>query len=155
MIMELVEAEFEVPGWLIARGQFVLDVGGEGRHPAAWNLNRRQERSGAGRSAGPIPRLILARTDAMPLADGTVDLAIVERTPLRAEALRELNRVVKPDGAILLRHAITPAGDPHRVARRYLGGTVARRVFVHRGHRIQETIIRLDRRAVRRFAEHA
>ncbi len=143
MVMELVEAEFEVPGWLIAKGRFVLDVGGEGRHPVAWNLNQRRERSGAGRATGPIPRLILARADAIPLAADSVDLAIVERTPLCANALRELLRVTKPAGVILLRHAITPAGDPHRLALKRLGGTVGRRQFAHRGYQIQETIFQV------------
>lgn len=142
--MTLAELEFELPDGLFIAGAFVLDVGGEGRHPAAWNLNQRRERSGASRANGPIPRLILARADAIPLARGAVDLAIVERTPLLVRALRELERVVKSGGAILLRHAITPAGDPHRVALRLLSGTADRRQFAHRGYQIQETIVRRE-----------
>lgn len=145
--MTLAAAEFEVPNWLIPDGGLVLDVGGEGRHGFAWNLNLRQSQSGTAHTKGPIPRLIVARADAIPLADCSVDLAIVERTPLRAEALRELNRVVKSDGIILLRHAITPAGDPHRVALRLLRGPAERRQFAHRSYRIQETIIRRGHRA--------
>lgn len=139
--------EFELPAWIVPAAGLVLDVGGEGRHPAAWNLNQRRERSGESRAAGSIPRLILGRADAIPLADRSVELVIVERTPLRGDALRELLRVVKANGTILLRHAITPAGDPHRVALRHLGGAITRRVFAHRGYRIQETIIQRGRRA--------
>jgi len=145
--MALAMGEFELPSWLMPAAGLVLDVGGEGRHPAAWNLNQPRERSGDSRAGGSIPRLIMGRADAMPLADRSVALAIVERTPLRADALRELLRVVKGDGAILLRHAITPAGDPHRVALKHLCGAITRRVFAHRGYRIQETIIQRGRRA--------
>jgi ubiquinone/menaquinone biosynthesis C-methylase UbiE len=135
-------AEFELPGWLLPPEAFIIDVGGEGRHPRAWNLNQRRERSGISRAVGPIPRLILARAEAMPLAAASVDLAIVERTPLQRATLRELDRVVKPAGLILLRHAITPGGDPHRVALAHFAGSIERRVFAHRDYRVQETIIR-------------
>jgi hypothetical protein len=145
MRSELQPAEFALPKGLLLAGAIVIDVGGEGRHLMAWNVNRRREKSGVSRAHGPIPRLILARADAMPLADGSVDLAIVERTPLREAALKELRRVVKPGAAILLRHAITPAGDPHRLVLRHLFGATERRVFSYRGGLIQETIIRRGR----------
>ena len=150
MDISLEAASFDLPSGLLTAGSLVLDVGGEGRHPLAWNLNQRSERSGASRAFGPIPRLILARADAMPLPDDCVDLLIVERTPLREPTLRELLRVIKPAGVILLRHAVTPAGDPHRMALRLLPGDAQRRVFAHRVVQIQETIIRLGRCGGRR-----
>lgn len=147
MDRQLLIGEFALPARLLSENSFVLDIGGEGRHLAAWNLNRRRTQSGgSGRGQEPIPRLILARTDAIPLADESVDLIVVERTPLRIAALQEIARVVKADGAVLLRHAITPAGDPHRVALGWLAGAAERRVFAHRGYQIQETIIRRGHR---------
>ncbi len=59
-----------------------LDIGGEGRHKAAINLNRNRRKTlGAGRGE-PIPQLVVGRADAIPLADKSVDYIIVERTPL-------------------------------------------------------------------------
>jgi ubiquinone/menaquinone biosynthesis C-methylase UbiE len=117
----------------------VLDVGGEGRHPGVWNLNPSRLRTFGPQRGEPIPRLIQARADAIPLADDSIDLVVAERTPLRTAALRELSRVTRPDGRIILRHVVTPAGDPHRFALQVLGEAVSRRLLKLGAHVAQES----------------
>jgi hypothetical protein len=122
---------------------FVLDIGGEGRTPDAWNLNPRSVRTFGSERGTPIPRLILARGEAIPLPDDCVDVLIAERTPLRRATLNEILRVARPSATVMLRHVVTPAGDPHRFALQVLRG-VSRRSFTYIGaHRVQETVITL------------
>jgi hypothetical protein len=122
-------------------GSFVLDIGGEGRHPGAWNLNPRRQRT-LGRAAGePIPRLIQGRGDSIPLADESVDLIIVERTPLRPAMLLEMRRVAKPSATAILRHAVGPLGDPHRTAVELLQSSARHRTLTIGRRTIRETIV--------------
>src|SRR5688500_1469436 len=95
----------------------VLDIGGEGRHPRAWNLNPSRVKTLGRHRGAPIPRLILGRADAIPLADGSVDRVYVERTPLRDAALREIARIIRPGGVVTLRHVVIPGRDRHGRAR--------------------------------------
>jgi hypothetical protein len=120
---------------------FVLDIGGEGRNAHAWNLNPRSLRTFGPDRGQVIPRLILARGEAIPLVDGCVDVLIVERTPLRLATLREMLRVARPSAQAILRHVVTPAGDPHRIALQALPGTNTRRFTTIGIHRVQETVI--------------
>ncbi len=123
---------------------FILDIGGEGRHPEAWNLNPLAKRSLAPQRGQPIARLIRARGENIPLATSSVDLVIVERTPLRPATLREIRRIVKPGAFVLLRHADLPRLDPHRIALRVLPGRVHRGKLQIGGQQYRETAIRLD-----------
>ena len=125
------------------RQRFVLDVGGEGRNTAAWNLNPSRVRTFGPQRGQPIPRLIQGRGEAIPLADGSVDLLIVERTPLRPATLAEILRVSRSTATIVLRHVVTPGGDPHRLALEYLQGEVTRDWFKIGSHAVRETTIRL------------
>ena len=122
---------------------FVLDIGGEGRNAHAWNLNPRRLRTFGPQRGQLIPRLILARGEAIPLVDHCVDVLIVERTPLRLATLREMLRVARPSAQVILRHVVTPAGDPHRIALQSLPGTNTRRFTTIGIHRVQETVITL------------
>jgi len=97
---------------------FILDIGGEGRHAGAWNLNPSPHKTLGPERGAPIPRLILGRADAIPLPAASVDRIIVERTPLTAAALREVSRVIRPGGTVVLRHARVPGHDPHATAKR-------------------------------------
>jgi hypothetical protein len=117
-------------------------VGGEGRNVAAWNLNPSRFRTFGPQRGEPIPRLILGRGEAIPLADGSVDVVIVERTPLRPVTLGEILRVCRPTATIVLRHVVTPGGDPHRVALDLLLGDVTRGWIKIGSHTLRETVIR-------------
>ncbi len=125
-------------------GSFTLDLGGEGRHPGAWNLNPRRRRTIGAERGEPIPQLIQARGEQIPLPDDSVDILIVERTPLRRATLAEILRVTRPAARIILRHANAHSRDPHRIAVQVLHGTVERR-FTRVGlQTLQETVIHLS-----------
>src|SRR5690606_8692491 len=95
----------------------VIDIGGEGRHPEAWNVNPSSVKTlGPGRGE-PIPRHILGRSESLPLEDASVDLIIVEKTPLRRGALEEIARVISPGGRVILRHVPLPGMDCHELAK--------------------------------------
>jgi hypothetical protein len=118
-----------------------LDIGGEGRHAAAVNVNiRRYKTLGPGRGE-PIPRLLVARADALPLARGSVGRIVVERTPLTAAALAEIARVIAPRGTIELRHVPLVESDRHARARECLGGHAVQRTLLLAGQWVQETRI--------------
>jgi hypothetical protein len=124
----------------------VLDIGGEGRYPTAWNLNPRALATlGAGRGR-PIPRLIRGRGESIPLADNSVDVLIVERTPLTTALLLEMRRVAKPSAIAILRHAVSPLGDPHRRALAVLKGTGRQRMTRIGRQAVRQTVVRFLRR---------
>ena len=118
---------------------FVLDIGGEGRHHEAWNLNPSLVKTVGPRRGEAIPRLILGRADAVPFADRSIDRVISERTPLTGEALGEIGRIIRPGGTILLRHAFCPRCDRHALARRILPGEVLQRIQSMWGAWIEES----------------
>jgi hypothetical protein len=122
----------------------VLDIGGEGRHPEAWNLNPRTAKSFGPDRGQPIPRLICGRGERLPLADQSVDVMIVERTPLRTATLGEILRVARPGAIVYLRHFRPHQLDPHRNAVRMLPGRTERRTQSSGGHTAQETVIYLS-----------
>ncbi len=101
--------------------RMVLDIGGEGRYRGVWNLNPRRYRT-CGRHRGqPIPNWLPGRAERIPLPSGCVHAIIVERTPLQPAALWEIRRVAGPGTRVLLRHALRPGADPHRLANEILG----------------------------------
>jgi len=118
---------------------FLLDIGGEGRHAEAWNLNPSAVKTRGPDVGARIPRLILGRAQAIPLPDNSVDIIIVERTPLRMAALREIQRVIHEQGTIILRHALPPNIDPHRLARDLIPGHAEQRKIQISGQWLQET----------------
>lgn len=117
---------------------FILDIGGEGRHRAAWNLNPCRTKTLAPGRGQPIPRHIAGRADAIPLPDDSVDEVIVERTPLTVTALQEIDRVVAPGGRITLRHAMVPGIDPHATAKAMLAGQYRQSIIPMAGKRLQQ-----------------
>jgi ubiquinone/menaquinone biosynthesis C-methylase UbiE len=116
-----------------------LDIGGEGRHPGALNLNRLRHKTLGADRGGVIPNLIVARADRLPLPDRSVARVIVERTPLSREALAEIARVIAPQGTIELAHVPLPDADRHAQALAMLPGSVERRCRQIGGQWVQET----------------
>jgi hypothetical protein len=133
--------------------RIVLDIGGEGRHARAWNLNPSPTKTRGLDRGAPIPRRVAGRAEAIPFPDHSVDVIVVERTPLRAAALSEIRRVIRTDGTIILRHAYPPGFDPHRTARQVLPGRVRQRMIEIAGQRLQETVFRCGRRRCLRFQQ--
>ncbi|MEX0713416.1 MAG: methyltransferase domain-containing protein [Pirellulales bacterium] len=122
----------------------VLDVGGEGRHPHAWNLNLSHVKTVGPGKGQAIGRLILGRAEAIPVADESVDLVIVERTPLTREALREIARVVSRGGRIVLRHVPLPRRDRHALAASVLGRPPERCLAYIAEQLVQETTFLIE-----------
>lgn len=118
----------------------ILDVGGEGRHPLAWNLNPSPVKTVGPQTGFPIPQLILGRADAIPLSAASVSVVIVERTPLQLPALREIWRVAAPGALIVLRHARPPWSDPHQLAAAMFNTPFQRSNHSLGRHVVQETI---------------
>jgi hypothetical protein len=77
------------------------------------------------------------------LPDASVDVLIVERTPLRAATLHEMLRIAKPSATAILRHAIPPLGDPHRLALQILPGTHRRQITTIGGQSVWQTVVSL------------
>jgi ubiquinone/menaquinone biosynthesis C-methylase UbiE len=122
----------------------LLDIGGEGRYAKAWNLNPSRVKTIGPQRGAPIERHIAGRAEEIPLPDGSVRWILVERTPLREAALREIARVIMPGGLIVLRHAASPTFDRHQTARGILPGRVRERVICLRGQSVQETRFHLE-----------
>jgi hypothetical protein len=101
---------------------FVVDIGGEGRHHDALNVNPRQTKSFGPDRGALIPRLIVGRAEATTLSNQCADLIIVERTPLSRLAIEEIKRIAKPGSLVVLRHARAFAMDPHELAKKVLEG---------------------------------
>lgn len=117
----------------------LLDIGGEGRYAKAWNLNPSRVKTLGPHKGTPIERHIYGRAEAIPLPDRSVRWILVERTPLREGALREIARVIMPGGAIVLRHVAAPHLDRHRAAKAILPGCVKQRMFRIGSQTVQET----------------
>jgi hypothetical protein len=138
------ECELRHEPTFTAEGPLVLDIGGEGRHSEAWNLNPRSRKTLGQQCGQLIPRLIQGRGECIPLPDRIVDVLIVERTPLRSATLSEMLRVASPSARIILRHASAHRRDPHRLAVQVLRGAVEQRKVMIGRQTVQETVIRLS-----------
>ena len=139
---EIIITDRELPTIFLQRAvpNLVIDIGGEGRHAEAWKLNLSPIKTLGPDRGSPIPRLILGRAEAIPLPNQCASVIFMERTPLRVEALREIRRVIRDDGTIILRHSIPPTLEPHRTACRFLPGRAFRRWFQVSGRWMQETV---------------
>jgi hypothetical protein len=133
---------------LTSKGPVILDIGGEGRHPEAWNLNPRSRKTLGQQRGDLIPRLIQGRGECIPFPNQTVDVLIVERTPLRRATLSEMLRVASPCARIILRHAKGHQRDPHQLAVQMLKGAVEQRMAMIGRQPVQETVVLLSNRPV-------
>jgi SAM-dependent methyltransferase len=120
---------------------FILDIGGEGRHHMAWNLNPRPHKTLGPQRGRPIPRLILGRAEAIPLPDASVDHIYLERAPLTRAGLCEIARVIRPGGRVVLRHVAWPGRDRHLLAKQLLCGLFHERHRQLWGRTVQESTI--------------
>lgn len=81
-----------------------IDIGGEGRHRGAINVNPNWVTSTTGAPGRPIPNLVVARGEALPFASGVADLVTVENAPIRPGMIDEIARVLGPGGEVRLLH---------------------------------------------------
>jgi RHS repeat-associated protein len=106
----------------LPRGQVSVDIGGEGAHASAINLNPQRVTSTT--PSRPIPRLVPGVGERLPLSSSTADLITVEGAPLRAGAAQEIGRVLRPTGEIRLVHPADYAAAAHPEVATAAGGTV-------------------------------
>ncbi len=118
-----------------------IDIGGEGRHEEAWNINPSRIVTLGTNCGQPIPKLIVARADALPFSESSVNSVILERTPLTTATAREISRVVCSDGQVVLRHVPLPGRDRHQSALQILAGTTQRNMTRVHGQEVLETTI--------------
>ncbi len=118
-----------------------LDIGGEGRHPRAVNLNRYRHKTLGPKRGEPIPNLIVGHAERIPMADRSISHVIVERTPLSQRALAEIARVIAPGATIELVHVPLPDEDRHARALKMLHGKVERSHLQIAGQWVQRTRI--------------
>lgn len=107
--------------------KLVIDIGGEGRHPAAINVNPGFTTTTTGRAGRPIPNLVQGVGEKLPFPARAADTIIVENAPLRPETIAELARVIKPGGAVRLVHPSEYAAKVHQAAVRAIGERVHQR----------------------------
>lgn len=81
-----------------------IDIGGEGRHARAINVNPLRTTTTTGTPGRPIPNLVVGHGERMPFADHVADLVTVENAPLRTDTIDEIARVLKPGGVVRLSH---------------------------------------------------
>lgn len=134
----------------MSRRPFIVDIGGEGRHPEAWNINPSPFKTFGPRRGEPIPRLIRSRGEAVPLPDHQVDMIIVERTPLSRTSIEQIRRIASPQAVLVLRHARAFDRDPHRIAKEMLPGTYYEQKCIIGSRTYQQTIIALEAERVGR-----
>jgi hypothetical protein len=111
-----------------AKGAVHLDVGGEGRHHYAINVNPGNLTSTTGVPGRPIPRLVNGHVEKIPFASGTADGLLVESAPLRPGAAAEIARVLKPGASVRLVHPVDYGRTHHASVITALGGKHKQRV---------------------------
>lgn len=121
----------------------LLDVGGEGRYATAINLNPRADKTLGPSKGEPIPNRIDGRAEEIPLPDHSVEVIVVERTPLRNEAIREIARVATDDATLVFRHCVDQHSDPHRRVVQQIAGNVNIEIVTLDGQIVQQLMIRL------------
>lgn len=119
-----------------------LDVGGEGRYATAMNLNPSAEKTLGPDKGQPIPNRIDGRAEDIPLPDSSVKAIIVERTPLRNEAIDELARVATDDATLVFRHPVDGHSDPHARVVKQIKGEVEIDQLEFDGQMVQQLTIR-------------
>lgn len=127
--------------------QLVLDIGGEGRHPEALDLNPSAIRTVGEARGEPIPNLILGRGEAHPSARQFRRRGACERAPLLKRTLLEILRITKHSGKIRLQHARPAWSDPHDLALAILPGNVVQRATHEGNYVVQDTEMHLNKKS--------
>ena len=103
-------------------GKIVIDIGGEGAHKGAINLNPGLTTTTTGRPGQPIPNLVQGFAEKLPFASRSADRLIVESAPLRPGAAAEMARVIRPGGVVRLMHPSEYAAQSHKGVVQAIGG---------------------------------
>jgi hypothetical protein len=80
----------------------VIDIGGEGRHAGALNVNPSKVTSTTGAAGRPIPNHVPFDGKRLPFADQSVDVIHLENAPIRPETIAEIKRVLRLGGDVRL-----------------------------------------------------
>jgi len=120
----------------------LLDVGGEGRYATAVNLNPSAEKTLGPDKGRPIPNRIDGRAEDIPLPDSSVKAIVVERTPLKNEAIEEIARVAADNATLVFRHPVDEHSDPHARVKEYINGEVDVAQLELDGQMVQQLTIR-------------
>ncbi len=121
----------------------LLDVGGEGRYATAMNLNPHGEKTLGPDKGGAIPNRIDGRVENIPLPDRSVQAIVMEKTPLRNEAIDEIARVATDDATLVFRHSVDQHSDPHGRVLERISGIAETTPVTLDGQPVQELTIRL------------
>ncbi|WP_145211009.1 hypothetical protein [Planctomycetes bacterium TBK1r] len=120
----------------------LLDIGGEGRHENAWNLNPRSLKTLGPDKGVAFPHHIFGRAERIPLPNRSVQQILMERAPLRRAAVFEMVRVIVLGGTIILRHHADSRHNPHVMAQELIDADFAvQRITVAR-QELQQTYFR-------------
>lgn len=119
-----------------------LDVGGEGRYATAVNLNPSAEKTLGPDKGQPIPNRIDGRAEKIPLPESSVKTIVVERTPLKNEAIEEIARVAADDATLVFRHPVDEHSNPHARVKKHIDGEVKVDQIDLDGQTVQQLTIR-------------
>jgi len=119
----------------------LLDIGGEGRYKFAINLNPSALKTLGPNKGDQIPNRIEGRAETIPLPNDSVEVIIMERTPLRDTAVEELVRVLAPGGTIILRHHFDGICNPHDRAMKRIVGVCRIEQIILNGQPLQQLTI--------------
>jgi len=111
------------------RGRFdpkriVIDIGGEGRHADALNVNPFRVTTTTGAPGRPIPNHVPFDGKRLPFGDRSVDIIHLENSPIRPDTIAEIKRVLRPGGEIRLVGPEDVSASLHQQIADAVGGRV-------------------------------
>ena len=103
-----------------------LDIGGEGRHFNAVNLNPSTHTTCLSGPQLPIPNHLQGRGESIPCSDCSVFLITIENTEITEDMTIEIKRVLDAHGIIRLIHPTGYAAEAHSYVATIVNGKVFR-----------------------------